>query len=83
MVPLYSIFAFVRGRVAPEGSAYVSTGTLAGNIVVLDGYDVFAFPLDKPRKGTTGATKVFNLKALSILGHPMPWPGVPPPALVG
>ena len=53
----------------PEGSAYVSTGTLAGNIVVLDGQDVFAFPLVKPRKGP-GFAKAFDLKRLPIVGHP-------------
>jgi hypothetical protein len=52
-----------------EGSAYVSTGPLTGNIVVLDGLDLYAFPLVKTRKGPV-ATKIFDLKQLSILGHP-------------
>jgi hypothetical protein len=52
-----------------EGSAYISTGPLSGNIAVLDAYDVFVFPQQKPRKGPA-ATRLFSLKGLSIVGHP-------------
>lgn len=72
--PLYSQNVTFRTRVGnwPEGSVYVSTGPLAGNIVVLDAYDVFAIPLAKPHKHEPQkpAKKVFDLKALAIAGHP-------------
>lgn len=83
--PLHSQNVTFRTRIGnlENGSVYVSTGPLAGNIAVLDAYDVFAFPLCKPHKPAKGACdvfdfheqhkqakKVFDLKALAIAGPP-------------
>jgi hypothetical protein len=53
-----------------EDIAYVSGGVLKDNIVLTDGFDIYAVPVSKKEKGKEPMTRLFDIKGLGIDVNP-------------
>ena len=53
-----------------EDMAYASGGALKDNIIITDGYDIYAAPASKKEKGREPLTRLFDIKGLGVDVNP-------------